>query len=104
VACISTYPRYQRNRKLRSRSVHAACIAVSPHTIVDRFSVWTADNGWPVIDADQYTVEAAGITVPTILGLKEITSMGDAPCDDEATVAVFVPKAPMDFFSFRQKA
>jgi len=88
VAYISTYRHDNQSRTIRSRGIHAACVALSPRPIDDVFPVWTAENGRLVIDADRDAVEAAGITVLTILGMKELTSIADidAPDDDNTTM------------------
>lgn len=88
VAYISTYRYDKESEAVRSRGIHAACVAFSPRPIEELFPVWTAENGRLVIDADRDAVEATGITVLTILGMKELASLGDIDVPDDDTTTL----------------
>jgi len=88
VAHISTIRHDKESGAVRSRGIHAACVALSSSQIEDLFPVWTAKNGRLVVDADRDAVESAGVTVLTILGMKELASIAntDVPDDDTTTL------------------
>lgn len=88
VAHISTYRHDKESGAVRSRGIHAACVALSSPQIEDLFPVWTAENGRLVVDADRDAVESVGLTVLTILGMKELASIANTDVTDDDTTTL----------------
>jgi error-prone DNA polymerase len=115
-AYISTYKRDKESGEILSRGVHAASYAISSTPIMDLMPTWTAADGRLVVDAEREDVEARGIGIFTILGMKQLSVIGETvarivrskpdfaikriPEEDATTMGLFKTGNTADIFQF----